>query len=219
MHCVEFLENSERWMEGERDAAAAAHLKSCANCTALVADLETIGNAGPQMAEAEPPERIWVSLRNQLELEGLIREPAEAAVALPAPSRSGFFFGLRPALAVSFLALLVVVGSFVAFRSGNFIRSDVARVEQAMVRVPGSEVLDELAALAKAPVPEMHEHNPMVAAAFRQNLEIVDNAIATCEKTIKEQPRNEVAREYLLGAYQQRADLLASMSQRGAMGD
>jgi hypothetical protein len=217
--CHKFLQYAQLWMEGQRDAAAAAHLQSCACCRALVADLESIGQAAPAMAEREPPERVWVSLRNQLELEGLIREPADAAVALPARTRSGLFFGWRPALAGSFLALFILLSGFVAYRSGSLLPRQAAQEQPAGAYVPGSEVLEELAAIARAPVPEIHEHNPLVTAAFRQNLEIVDNAIAICEKTVKAEPKNEVAREHLLSAYQQRADLLASMSQRGALGD
>ncbi len=216
MLCNEFLEYSERWMDGERDASAAAHLKSCAHCSALIADLESIGNAAQGLAEVTPPERVWVSLRNQLEAEGLVKEPVEAVAALPAPSHSGTFFALRPVFATSLLALLMVFGGFYAYQGG--VPNAPTRVAQDPGR-DGSEVMAELAALAQAPAPEMHEHNPLVTASFKQNLETVDKAIAMCEKTVKEQPNNEMAREYLLSAYQQKADLLASMSQRGAIGD
>jgi hypothetical protein len=36
-----------------------------------------------------------------------------------------------------------------------------------------------------------------------------------CEKSVREEPENELARDYLYGAYQQKADLLAEMSERG----
>ncbi|MBI3404865.1 MAG: hypothetical protein HY046_05360 [Acidobacteria bacterium] len=220
MQCHEFLQHTERWMEGERDATAAAHLKSCANCSSLVADLEAIQNSALQLAEVEPPARVWVSLQNQLEVEGLIHEPEEAPVALPAKSRPGFAFGLRPALATAFLAVLVISGAYLS--TGRVGAPRVSNNSTAQATVPGSEVMLELAALAplaKAQAPEIHEHNPAVKAAYRQNLEIVDNAIAMCEKALKEQPKNDMALEYLRGAYQQKAELLASMSQHGATGD
>jgi hypothetical protein len=40
-----------------------------------------------------------------------------------------------------------------------------------------------------------------------------------CEKSVREEPQNDVAREYLYGAYQQKAELLAMMVERGALGD
>jgi hypothetical protein len=36
-----------------------------------------------------------------------------------------------------------------------------------------------------------------------------------CEKSVHEEPENEVARDYLYEAYQQKADLLAQLNERG----
>ncbi len=218
--CADFAVGAERWMEGERDATAVAHLKSCAHCSALIADLESISGSANRLAEAEPPARVWVSLRNQLEAEGLIYEPAEAAVALSPAPRRAFLFGLRPALATALVAVVVIVGGYAAVQRGGVLERSARTSEVSVLDDHG--LMAELAALApvaQAPVPKMHEHNPVVTAAYKQNMEIVDNAIAICEKTIKEQPRNEAALEYLRAAYQQRAELLASIGQRGIMGD
>ncbi len=57
--------------------------------------------------------------------------------------------------------------------------------------------------------------NPVVTASLNNNLAIVDNYIALCEKSVQEEPQNEVARDYLYEAYQQKADLLAQMTERG----
>jgi hypothetical protein len=57
--------------------------------------------------------------------------------------------------------------------------------------------------------------NPVVTASLNKNLAIVDNYIALCEKSVQEEPQNEVARDYLYEAYQQKADLLAQMTERG----
>src|SRR5579884_3617219 len=62
--------------------AARAHLAVCSSCRDSVADLEAIAQAARSLpAEVEPPARVWVSLRAQLEAEGLIRE------TLPVPAR------------------------------------------------------------------------------------------------------------------------------------
>ena len=54
-----------------------------------------------------------------------------------------------------------------------------------------------------------------MSTSLHENLAIVDNYIALCEKSVREEPENEVAREYLYQAYQQKADLLAQMTERG----
>ena len=64
-------------------------------------------------------------------------------------------------------------------------------------------------------VSALHEPNPTVNVAFKKNLEIVDNYIAECEKSVQDDPEDELSRDYLYGAYQQKADLLEQMSERG----
>ena len=64
-------------------------------------------------------------------------------------------------------------------------------------------------------VSALHGPNQAVNASFSKNLQIVDKYIAMCEKSVREEPENELARDYLYGAYQQKADLLAEMSERG----
>jgi hypothetical protein len=54
-----------------------------------------------------------------------------------------------------------------------------------------------------------------VDASLRDNLQQVDDFIADCERRVKEEPQDDLAREYLSGAYQQKAELLAAMMDRG----
>src|SRR5579859_404544 len=62
--------------------AARAHVASCGACRTLVEDFSTIVSLAEQLpAEVEPPTRVWVSLRNQLEAEGIIKTPLESPVA------------------------------------------------------------------------------------------------------------------------------------------
>ena len=42
MQCNEFLNYSGEWMEGGRSTAASEHLKSCANCRGLIADMVAV---------------------------------------------------------------------------------------------------------------------------------------------------------------------------------
>jgi hypothetical protein len=51
--------------------------------------------------------------------------------------------------------------------------------------------------------------------SLRQNLDIVDKFIIDCEQRVKEQPQDELTREYLSGAYQQKAELISVMMERG----
>jgi hypothetical protein len=57
--------------------------------------------------------------------------------------------------------------------------------------------------------------NSPVDASLQQNLQQIDDFIADCERHLKESPQDELAREYLNSAYQQKAELLAAMMDRG----
>jgi hypothetical protein len=57
--------------------------------------------------------------------------------------------------------------------------------------------------------------NSQVDAALRQNLRTLNAFIAECELHLKQNPQDELAREYLNTAYQQKADLLAAMMESG----
>src|SRR5260370_16756932 len=60
--------------------AAKAHVANCGYCREFVADFATIVSAANELpAEVEPPARLWISLRAQLELEGIIKTPVVSA--------------------------------------------------------------------------------------------------------------------------------------------
>jgi hypothetical protein len=59
----------------------------------------------------------------------------------------------------------------------------------------------------------MANTNPAVTASLRKSLAVIDNDIALCEKSVREEPQNEFARDYLYEAYQQKADLIAQVTE------
>lgn len=93
-------------------ADAQEHLADCEACREFLADLSTIVAAAKRIpAEENPPERVWVSLRAQLEAEGIIREPQAAVEPAAAPWWQGFGQLLRPrVLAMAAAAVLVAAG-------------------------------------------------------------------------------------------------------------
>jgi hypothetical protein len=69
---------------------------------------------------------------------------------------------------------------------------------------------------AELDVPDMQlAGNSQVDASLRQNLRTLNAFIAECELHLKQNPQDELAREYLYTAYQQKADLLAAMMESG----
>ncbi|MGA7916063.1 MAG: hypothetical protein WCA00_12565 [Candidatus Acidiferrales bacterium] len=220
--CEEFLDHLESWMDGERSAAAQAHLRDCPRCLAIVNDLNAIHAEARtwSAAETDAPERVWVSLHAQLVEEGLIRDAvtdtAPRAQAHPAANHGwlrGLFAGLpRPALAGAYLAVLIAV----AFALSGPVNKKVNEAKWLEgTRIATSPLRAELNTAEQDSMSALPDTSSDVSASLHRNLAIVDNYIALCEKSVHEEPQNELARDYLYEAYRQKADLLAQMSERG----
>jgi ribosomal protein S15P/S13E len=52
-------------------------------------------------------------------------------------------------------------------------------------------------------------------ASLRDNLRVINEVIAECQKHLKKHPNDELAREYLASAYQQKAQLVAAILDSG----
>ena len=207
MHCNEFMESLELWLDGDHRPDAEAHLRSCAACSGLVADLGKIQNAARELTDVDPPQRVWTAICAQLEAEGLM-EPRGWLSWLPS-------FGtawMRPAFAGALLAILAAGGFVLGTRVHNSnVRAHWVSGNQAAT----APIEADLGNFELHAVSALHEPNPTVNVAFKKNLEIVDNYIAECEKSVQDDPQDELSRDYLYGAYQQKADLLEQMSERG----
>ena len=191
--------------------AARAHVAGCKQCQGFVADLQAIVYAAERLpAEIEPPARVWVSLRNQLELEGIIREP----VAVPAEEKSSWWqdFGnlvRTRAFATVTVGLLIAAAGILQLRQTG---DPLSGTRQPNGLAQTARVLNE----QEVDLRNMHlTSTSPVDASLEQNLQQVDAFIADCERHLKEVPQDELAREYLSDAYQQKAELLSAMMDRG----
>jgi len=221
MQCDEFEQILEQHDEGALPEHALAHLGSCETCRGLVADFGAIRDLAVEL-DAEgvvPLERVWISLRNQLEAEHLIHELQPTTQRISAPWWAAF---QRPAFAGSFLALLLVAATAVGVRWGTpqpAAREQLALVEETSpVRSADTVFKEEVLTMGNDSIPGLQREDRAVTDSIRRNLQIVDNFIVMCEKDVREQPDNEMAREYLYGAYEQKAELLATATSRSMTG-
>jgi hypothetical protein len=223
LNCSQFLaDHLESWLEGVRPPEGEAHLRDCPSCQSVTGDVAAITSLARSIAsqDPEPPARVWLALRARMEEQGLIARDTADLVAQPGqPIRwMARWFGWipaampRPAVAVVYLALMAVGGFMIG--SHSFLQSNDARWYDRTQEgaTPVSAVLDTA---EQNTISGLHESNPIVAASFHKNLVLVDNYIQLCEKSVREEPQNELARDYLYDAYQQKADLLDQISDRG----
>jgi hypothetical protein len=198
--------------------ATRGHVAGCPACSSLVADFARITLAARELpAEMEPPSRVWVSLRAQLEAEGIIRDPQ---IVIPGPSTpwwQGFahLFSGR-VLATATLALVVFAAGYL----------QMSRKSPAAPSTFESAVAGEpFAAAGQSLDQEEQNLGPMQTASLsgsssvdtslRENLATLNAFIKECRKRLQENPHDQVARDYLSAAYQQKAEILAAMMERG----
>jgi len=203
--------------------AARAHVAGCRHCQGFVADLASIVSVAQELpAEVEPPARVWVSLRTQLELEGIIKQP----LPVPASEHSSWWRGLgdlfrsRTFAAVT-VGLLIVAAGIVQLRRPpeSPIGDSPVAVAGPAWKIPFEKTVialrDQEIDLRNMQLAGTSAGSSPVDDSFKQNLKQVDEFIAECEHHLNEAPQDELARDYFADAYQQKADLLSAMMDRG----
>jgi hypothetical protein len=161
-------------------------------------------------AEVEPPARVWTSLRVQLEEEGIIRSAATRSRWL---SFSEFF---RPRVfATAAVGLLIVAAAALQFQRPATQPTEARNAYENLYQDTSLTLNND-----EAHLPAMQlAGNTGTDISLRQNLDIVDKFIVDCEQRVKEQPQDELTREYLSGAYQEKAELISAMMERGGSGN
>jgi hypothetical protein len=212
MQCREIEAVIEREGFSPLPAAARAHVVSCLACRSFVADLTSIVAAARELpAELEPPARVWVSLRTQLESEGIIKLPASAK-----PAHDSWWHGFADLLGARTLAT-ATVGLLIL--AGAILQVQMPVTDSRPGRNPFEETARTLAEQEHGLTNIQLASNSLVDASLRQNLSAVDEFIADCERRVQAEPQDELTREYLTGAYRQKAELLSAMMDRGGSGN
>jgi hypothetical protein len=208
MHCERFEEMLAEQTDGPLPLEATVHLDACPRCRLLQEDLQAIAAVAHEWGGdlPAPPPRVWTAIETRLQAEGLIALPRLPAAA---PAWFSGWWNL-----VSRLEL-----------AGAYLRNAPATAtfeRPATTQSVSRPALDGLGPtldgnMRRAVASLSPEYGDSVAVSLRRNLQIVDNLIAVCEKKVRENPRDPLAREYLYGAYQQKADLLAVALDRSAL--
>jgi hypothetical protein len=271
MQCDEFEAHLVDDVTGSLPLEARQHLEGCSACRDLLADFSAIALIARRLpAEVNPPDRIWVAVRAQLEAEGIVREPRMVEPIPAASWWSGFAHFFRPAVLGTVAAsLLVLVGGVyimqhqttptsnpptepnrVAIAENKVSPAETAQpstseptpsatvvrrpAQSARVSLPpepraSTTVLtaspsenaffgDSAAVLSQteSALPSRTlRNNAAVDASMRQNLRTLNEFISECEARLKQNPQDQLTREYLNMAYQQKAELLTAMLDSG----
>ena len=213
--CYQFEAGLSAFLEGDDRPQVSAHAQQCPICRTTLADLELIRSVSRQLPLEEPPPSLWANVRAQLAVEGILREQSsgwyrwlERLGVLPNPA---------PAVVMACLAILALV---LVVPPGTFILNGPPPQMSSSGNASGASSLpdsDEVSTLASA-VREVETTykaretslEPTVKATYRKSLESLDTSIRECRDSIKQEPTNTLAHEYLLSAYVQKAQVLTT---------
>ena len=227
MQCKDVAEIIEQQGFSPLPESARGHVTGCASCSSLVADFELIAATASQLpSEVEPPTRVWVALRAQLEAEKIIREPQIAVPADRSPWWQGFGLLIRGRGLAAVATAVVMI-----FAAGYFQvthRPTAVPLADGTAIVTSAPVVAEPFAVAASSLDQEEQSlGPMQTASagvspvspvddsLRENLATLNAFIKECRKRLQEDPNDQVARDYLASAYQQKAEILAAMMERG----
>lgn len=238
MQCAQ-LEAILEQTDGPLPVEAHSHVQSCPACGLIYDDLAAIHAACRELGaeEVAPPNRVWTSLRAQLESEGLIHDASPgwfsqlrhwAGVPSRAPSRATSGMGLAGACLSLVLIGAFLLGLRMPPEMAGFTADQPAGGVLAQVR-PAASFVSEFPVVTvtnlnqtlngdlERVLASLPDRDASLTSLLQQNLGIVDNLIAVCEKSMREQPDNPAVRQYLYGAYQQKAVLLATAIDRSTL--
>ena len=130
-------------VDESQDLEVQSHLRTCTECSDLVADLKLIAREARSLSECEePPARVWVRIANELRAEGLIREhntDLPRPVLVPATRRRWNPFWLAPVAAA-----ILAAGSYLLIHHPA--HYPVAQVAKSSISQAASQAAGQLPA-------------------------------------------------------------------------
>jgi hypothetical protein len=217
--CPEFDINLPAYLEGEESADIRTHAGQCPSCGSLLADIESIQVAARGLPMESPPPRVWSNIRAALAEEGLIREQQSfwrrwtSSVSLVPRS--------APAAALAFALVLAIImvfkGDFQKNGNRNPALNPATISNTATAGLLG--VQSNLARTVKEMEESYHIHeaslDPSAKRVYQAGLTSLNNSIEECLDSLQKQPHNTLVRDYLMQAYAQKAEILASAMEYG----
>ena len=198
MNCTEFQNALPDFMDGGAAAEAEGHLKSCAACAGLVADLQEIaGQARLLAASDEPGPHVWARIAESAAMEGVAR------AAAPAPTRALWWGAGQSRWAVPAWAAAVAALLLLAFGVNTMRQTPANPAGGVAVVQPAALVDDDDLKLLSV----VEKRAPSKRARYKAHLEAVNASIRDAKRSVEQDPGNELARERLIQAYDQKSAL------------
>lgn len=220
MTCADSRQAIHELTDGALDEAGRrrldAHLAACADCRTLAADLDKIRRSARDLEPTAPPASVWPRLAERLRAEAA---PSPPARVWPMTSVGGRWLAVAATLIAAAGATLVLL-----------LRSDLEpgpNTPDPAVATPGNASAGDLVESVEAELKLAEQHyeaalanlermsqggddrvDATVAQTLRQNVALVDRAIADSRTALQSDPQNVPARESLFEALRRKVGLL-----------
>jgi|SRR5579859_2900 len=196
MNCADFQRVLPDIIETGGGAEESSHLHSCAICSDLVQDLKYIAEAARMLVPMEDPSpQVWARIESSLQREGFVR-PARGTVRMEpfliSGNRRGNFYGWAGLAAMALIAITMLVF--------NRLHSVPAIDTGTTAQTP-----DIFSADDKVLLNAIEQKNHSMGEMYRKKLRSVDTYIQDAKHSVKQSPGDDIARQQLMNAYQQKA--------------
>lgn len=214
--CKRFDEELAAYLEGAEGTRVLVHAAQCPACGGVVKDLQMIRSAAREMPLDSPSPRVWKKVRAALAGEGLILQPEPHWLGwLRAP-------GIPSRLVPATMGIAVAVLGFVFILSPKFSKKPAVlnpRTQTNTYALSASNASYTAEQLSLAKTVQQMELNfrqhetqlpPLIKSTYEKGLQSLDTSIQESLDSVRQDPQDELAREFLMRAYAQKADVLAS---------
>jgi hypothetical protein len=206
MTCAEFQKALPYIIETGGNAEQEEHLRTCATCSDLVADLKYIAECAKLLVPmVEPSPRVWNEISKSLESEGLVRK-ATPRGRLLVPTQSSRW-GPAAWIAAAAVAVLIIA-------SLSMYRAHSSRIESASL--PAAPLNASLHAVTYRGMSDADDQqllqqvstaSPSLKDAYQVSLQRVNSYIADAQKSLQQNPDDADAQQHLRNAYEQKTML------------
>ena len=200
----------------DANAAVRAHLRECADCSGVLADLEQLKATARQLGAVTPPDHVW------LELAGQVRADLPATRVQPSASRTQAWqwLGLTAALVLITAALYfgrtmlpgetTTPAGSAAVQPANSTPATPGSIEAVAAELDQAQehyqrAIAELMAAANSADSAV---DPAVATTVQQGLGAIDQAITESRAALTANPESEPARDSLFDALRRKITVL-----------
>jgi hypothetical protein len=181
--------------------------------------MEAIHLASREIPFEDPPARVWANIRAALAEEGTLSEP------VPRWQRWFRYVGVLPDPApIASVAALAILGILLLVHSRVF-QSNLTSNPPKLVAEAASaadyvsddaKLTHTLEEMEKSYWAREKSLDPSVQVIYQKSLRSLDNSINECRASVRRQPADDLAQQYLLTAYAQKAEVLTSALEFGS---